>query len=169
MSADNSKYIIRHSQRADIAEMQEVFAEAKQKMRESGNVLQWTGAYPTDEQLMSDIDRGFSYVVEEDGKIIATFVLAICVDPTYLNIYNGAWLDDELPYGTIHRIASRHGTRGIARMVIDWCNDRISNLRVDTHRDNMPMQHIMQSNGFTYCGIIYLLNGDERLAYQRIK
>ena len=42
------------------------------------------------------------------------------------------------------------------------------NLRADTHRDNRIMQHILQKHGFRYCGIIYLLNGDERLAYQKI-
>ena len=31
------------------------------------------------------------------------------------------------------------------------------------------MQHNLLKHGFTYCGIIYLLNGDERLAYQRIE
>ena len=30
------------------------------------------------------------------------------------------------------------------------------------------MQHVIQKHGFTYCGIIYLLSGDERLAYQKI-
>ncbi len=29
------------------------------------------------------------------------------------------------------------------------------------------MQHNMEKHGFTYCGIIYLLSGDERLAYQK--
>ena len=30
------------------------------------------------------------------------------------------------------------------------------------------MQHNMKKHGFSYCGIIYLANGDERLAYQKI-
>ena len=30
------------------------------------------------------------------------------------------------------------------------------------------MQHNLLKHGFSYCGIIYLANGDERLAYQRI-
>ena len=30
------------------------------------------------------------------------------------------------------------------------------------------MQHNIEKHGFTYCGIIYLANGDERLAYQKI-
>ena len=28
-------------------------------------------------------------------------------------------------------------------------------------------QNIVEQHGFTYCGIIYLASGDERLAYQR--
>ena len=28
------------------------------------------------------------------------------------------------------------------------------------------MLHNIEKHGFTYCGIIYLANGDERLAYQ---
>ena len=30
------------------------------------------------------------------------------------------------------------------------------------------MQHNILKHGFTYCGIIYLLSGDERLAYQKV-
>jgi hypothetical protein len=28
------------------------------------------------------------------------------------------------------------------------------------------MRHVIERYGISYCGIIYLLNGDERLAYQ---
>jgi hypothetical protein len=31
------------------------------------------------------------------------------------------------------------------------------------------MQHNIMKHGFSYCGIICLANGDERLAYQRYK
>ena len=31
------------------------------------------------------------------------------------------------------------------------------------------MQHNIEKHGFTYCGIIYLANGDARLAYQKLK
>jgi hypothetical protein len=30
------------------------------------------------------------------------------------------------------------------------------------------MRHNILKHGFTYCGIIYLLSGDERLAYQKV-
>ena len=175
---------IRHSKLEDIPVMQLIFSDARAKMRASGNMLQWTDGYPSDDVLKNDIERGFSYVVEsEDGQIVATFVLAICDDPTYKHIYNGAWLDDEHPYGTIHRIASREGTHGVMTYVLQWAFRQIDNIRVDTHRDNIPMQHLLLKHGFSYCGIIYLLNGDalgderrrfhsvaekERLAYQKL-
>jgi hypothetical protein len=41
-------------------------------------------------------------------------------------------------------------------------------IRLATY-DDIPaiMQHNILKHGFTYCGIIYLLSGDERLAYQK--
>lgn len=173
-------FTIRPATPEDLPQMHRIFADAKQKMRAAGNMHQWTGDYPSDAILLNDMRRGFSYIVEQEGRVVATFVLALCIEPTYDKIYEGAWLDDVLPYGTIHRIASLQGVHGVADFVIDWSAEstrnyvrqtsgkEVSNLRVDTHRDNLPMQHIMQKHGFTYCGIIYLANGDERLAYQRL-
>jgi RimJ/RimL family protein N-acetyltransferase len=51
---------------------------------------------------------------------------------------------------------------------MDYCFAHATNIRIDTHRDNHIMQHVIQKHGFTYCGIIYLLSGDERLAYQKM-
>lgn len=138
-------------------------------MRAEGNIQQWSGDYPTNALLLEDIARGFSYVVEDEGQIIATFVLTICKDPTYKNIYEGNWLDDESEYGTIHRIASRKNKHGVLATVLDYSFTKVDNIRIDTHRDNKTMKNLMQRHGFTYCGIIYLLNGDERLAYQKLR
>lgn len=160
---------IRKSRISDIPVMLEIIAEAKAKMRAAGNHRQWTGGYPSEDVLREDIARGFSYVVEDGGQLVATFVLAICEDPTYRHIYEGQWLDDTLPYGTIHRIGSRNGVHDILTEVLRWSFGQVGNIRIDTHRDNQIMRHLMEKHGFTYCGIIYLLNGDERLAYQKVK
>ena len=40
-------------------------------------------------------------------------------------------------------------------------------IRIDTHRDNIPMQKMLNKNGFIYCGIIYLLDGKERFAFEK--
>ena len=161
-------YSIRPATEQDIPTMLCIFEAGKQKMRQAGNLLQWTGNYPSDTILRQDISRGFSYIVECGETPIGTFVLALCEDPTYKRIDGGRWLDDTLPYGTIHRIASLSGYKGVADFVIGWSFGKTDSLRIDTHRDNTIMKHIMEKNGFTYCGIIYLANGDERLAYQKL-
>lgn len=165
----NSKYTVRRATEADLLAIKRILEAGKRKMRANGNMKQWTGNYPSDEILQNDLKRGASHVVLFGPTIVATFVLAIGEDPTYRNIYEGQWLNDILPYGTIHRIASLEGYRGIGHFVFDWSFKQINNLRVDTHRDNTPMRQLLIKEGFTYCGIIYLLNGDERLAYQQIK
>ena len=108
------------------------------------------------------------YVVEEVGRVVGYFAFLASPEPTYARIYGGRWLDDAQPYHVIHRIAALKATRGIFHTVMDYCALWEKNLRVDTHRDNRVMQHLLLQHGFTYCGIIHLASGDERLAYQRL-
>ena len=160
---------IRKATPADLPRMMELFDAARGIMRSSGNLKQWNGGYPSETLIRQEIADGNSYVVTDAaGEVIATFAFILTGEPTYARIDGGAWLDDTKPYGVIHRLASAPESHGIARACFDWCYQQIPNLRVDTHRDNHIMQHIVEQNGFTYCGIIYLLNGDERLAYQKI-
>jgi len=87
-------------------------------------------------------------------------------DPTYKEIVKGEWLDDD-PYAVIHRIAVLASGRGTGSFCIEWCLGRCRNIRIDTHPDNIPMQRLLGKNGFSLCGMIYNLWGDERLAFQR--
>jgi hypothetical protein len=96
---------------------------------------------------------------------VGYFALLPSPEPTYENI-DGAWLTDG-PYGVIHRIASYPGVHGIFSAVIAYAAQRYAHLRIDTHRDNRIMQHLIEKHGFTYCGIIWLEDGSERLAYER--
>ena len=97
--------------------------------------------------------------------IVAYFALLPSPEPTYSHI-DGAWLTDG-PYGVIHRIASYPEVHGIFSAIIDFAAARYLHLRIDTHRDNRIMQHLIDAAGFTYCGIIWLEDGTERLAYER--
>ena len=98
-------------------------------------------------------------------RIVAYFALLPSPEPTY-DIINGAWLTDE-PYGVIHRMASYPEVHGIFSTVINYAASRFAHLRIDTHRDNRIMRHLIEKHGFTYCGIIWLEDGAERLAYER--
>ena len=156
---------IRKSTEADIPAMQKVFAAAREFMAATGNPNQWTDGYPSVEQLITDISRGESYVCLNGNAIIGTFVLRQEKDPTYNTIFDGAWPNDN-PYATIHRIAGSGTEKGIFNAAMTLALRYYDTIRIDTHRDNSVMRHILQRTGFRYCGIIHCWNGDERLAYQ---
>lgn len=160
--------IIRKAQAADTDAILEVMAAARGIMRASGNLRQWGDSYPSAAAIDADRERSGGFVVEDDGRITGYFAFLPSPEPTYDFIEGGKWLDDSLPYHVIHRIASFPDAHGIFRDMLAWCAERESNIRIDTHRDNRIMQHLLQKHGFTYCGVIYLASGDERLAYQRI-
>ena len=54
------------------------------------------------------------------------------------------------------------------REVLRFAFTMTDNIRIDTHRDNQTMRRLLARYGFIECGIIYLANGDERLAFQLI-
>jgi RimJ/RimL family protein N-acetyltransferase len=157
---------IRKAGPEDCDAMLRIYAQARAFMAQSGNPEQWGDFYPPADLVRRDIAEGRSYVCVDRGEIVAVFFFAPGPDATYLVIENGSWLDDE-PYHVIHRIASAGGRKGAASFCLSWCFAQSGNIRIDTHRDNVPMHSLLNKNGFRYCGIIHLENGDERLAYQR--
>ena len=160
--------IIRKAETSDTERIMEVFAAGKTIMVASGNVNQWVNGYPSLEVVQTDREKGGGFVVEEAGNIVAYFAFLPSPEPTYSTIYDGEWLDDTLPYHVIHRIASFPEVHGIFQNIMEFCFELERNIRIDTHRDNHIMQHNILKHGFTYCGIIHLANGDERLAYQKL-
>lgn len=146
--------------------IQEIYAVAREYMKESGNPKQWVNGYPTEEMLLDDIKKQQLYVIKDGPEIAGAFVFIIGDDATYAHIEDGQWLNDN-QYGTIHRIASDNKTHGIFTAALDFCFGKISNIRIDTHADNKKMQGAILKNGFKYCGIIYVDDGSPRFAYQK--
>lgn len=158
---------IRKAENKDLEQICHIYSLAKSFMRENGNPNQWKGDYPNQIDAMQDISDEIGYVCEENGEIVGVFAFKIGVEPTYNKIFDGKWVND-MPYAFMHRIAVKYHGRGIVDFCIKECFKRFSNLKIDTHRDNIPMQKVLKRNGFNYCGIIYLENGDERLAFQKV-
>ncbi len=167
--------VIRPATPADIPALRPVFEAAKGIMRADGNHDQWSApGFPPDDLLLRDISRGGGYVIEsrwpvaashDESHPVAYFALLPSPEPTY-DYIDGAWLTDE-PYGVIHRIASYPDVHGVFSAIIDFASARYPHLRIDTHRDNRIMQHVVAAAGFTCCGVIWLTDGTERLAYER--
>ena len=161
--------IIRQATPSDLPTVMQVVEAAKGIMRASGNQHQWVDGYPSEDVIMADIQNGYGFVADEDGKVVAYFAFIPSPEPTYSKIYEGEWLDNRQPYYVVHRIASYPDVHGIFSDIIEFCFSHTNNIRIDIHRDNTIMQHNIVKHGFTYCGIIYLTSGDERLAYQKTK
>ncbi len=160
-------YSIRHSTFDDLPTILDLRDQARDIMRSYGNVYQWPDGYPRDDMFKKDIELGGSYVMADDeGKLVGTFALLPGPEVTYNVIYDGQWLDDA-PYHVVHRIASTPDSHGVLDAVLDFCEAHADNIRIDTHEANVIMRKGLERHGYRYCGIIHLLNGDERLAFQK--
>ena len=158
---------IRHTVPADLPALLEIYAYARQQMKLNGNPHQWRDNRPSAEVICRDIDLGQSYVVTEGDDLLAVFAFIIGDDPTYAVIEDGAWLSDA-PYGVIHRLAASGRQSGMLNFIFDWCEAQIPDIRVDTHRDNAIMHHLLLKRGYKACGTIYVDDGSPRIAYQRV-
>lgn len=150
----------------DLDAILKIYAQARAFMQAHGNPRQWKADYPGKELILTDIQQGNCYVYKENGIIWGVFSFFLQPDPTYNHIYRGKWRNDD-PYGVVHRLAVGVHGRGIAGAFLEYAFSQCPNLRIDTHRDNLPMQRLLAKQGFHPCGIIYLENGDERLAYHK--
>lgn len=161
--------IIRPAAETDLPRIREIYAQAREFMAAAGNPTQWTDGYPQESVIRGDLSRGQLFVYEQNARILGVFCYFQGEEPDYARIHEGAWLQDGA-YGVVHRIAVAAGSRGIGAACLTDAFSRCGNLRIDTHRDNIPMQRLLAKTGFRYCGIIYLTkDGSERLAYQKIQ
>lgn len=160
--------MIRPAKYEDLDTIMDIYAIARKYMADNGNATQWTDAYPDRELIVGDIQSEQSFVYVENNIIHGVFALIIGPDLSYSYIENGSWKNDS-PYGTIHRVASDGAVRGIFGRCLDFCKEKISNLRIDTHNDNHTMQHLIEKNGFEKCGVIYVEDGTPRIAYQYVQ
>ena len=78
-------------------------------------------------------------------------------------------------YATIHRVAVAPAFRGMhvaqrfyARLIEEARARGFAEIRADTHADNVRMQHVIASAGFTRAGTVCMdgNEADQRWAYQ---
>ena len=165
-----AQYKLALAQLSDFDRCMEILASGRRFQRTQGFV-QWEDHFPNGTLIRNDLENGFGYVLKADDVIAAYLYLGFDGDPSYPEI-RGAWKYDG-DYAVIHRIAIGDEYRGmglstvIFQQVAEICRSKdIPLLRIDTHRDNKRMQHVLTKNGFEYCGIV-IQNGGDRLAYEK--
>ena len=170
--------IIRKTAPFEISRVLEILSEGRAAIARLG-IDQWQDGYPNREVIVSDVEKGISHVLLENGIIEGTAVLMTDREPTYDEIFDGGWLTQGDNYFTIHRIAlgDRLRGKGAASFVIDTAVSMAKSagcvsVRVDTHEGNIAMRKMLEKNGFVYCGTIFLepsrTEKVKRVAYERV-
>lgn len=157
-----------HASTRDIGLIMSLMDAARGIMRASGNALQWADGYPTRDIIAYDIEQHNGYLAIQGGRAVAYFAVIAGPDPTYTQIYDGDWHRHTDNYYVVHRIASTPEAHGVFGAIVDFCLQHTDYIRIDTHRDNTIMQHLLHTYEFVYCGVIRIANRDDRLAYDLI-
>ena len=156
----------------DVDAVMTLVADAQNWFRSQG-IDQWQDGYPTRSIIENDISQDYSYVVEYNGVVVATFAVAFDGEPTYATIERGEW-PNENDYAVVHRIMVSDTMRrkGVAREILSFverlCEERgVRDIRIDTHRDNRAMLAMLKKCGYSRCGRITLQSGAKREALHK--
>lgn len=161
----------RKSIKSDLDNIMIIIKEAQKYFKEN-NIDQWQDNYPNEETILNDINNETSYVLVKDNNIVATASISFEEEKTYKNIVEN-WLTNDR-YVVIHRIAVSNDYKGLrlSSTILDNAKalalkNSIHSIKIDTHKDNKAMQRVLKKNNFTYCGIIYLEDNSERIAFEK--
>jgi RimJ/RimL family protein N-acetyltransferase len=156
----------------DLPTIMEIIRQAKIYMNEN-NLDQWKDGYPDEQIIGNDIKKYCSYVLVHNGTLVGTAAVFFDEEKTYRQIFGGSWLTHG-DYAVVHRVAVSSAFRntGAATVMMKHIEQLslgkgVHSVKIDTHEDNLPMRKFLAKCGFQYCGIIYLENGDKRLAYEK--
>ncbi|EOU1917769.1 TPA: GNAT family N-acetyltransferase [Clostridium perfringens] len=163
----------RQAKISDLDQIVEIIELSKKYLKET-KVDQWQNGYPAKEDLRRDIESGNSYVLTNKNEIVATTVISLDGESTYNSIFNGEWITNT-EYIVMHRVAvhDKYKGKGIFKELIKEAeslalNKGIFSIKIDTHRDNISMQRAVVKNNFKRCGIIYLEDVSERIAFEKV-
>ncbi len=165
-STSNSRSV-RTATISDLPSIRMIYNSAKKFMDINENPNQWPIGYPYDDILAEDIIAGRLFLICDGNTPHGVFALIDGIDQTYVNIYDGEWLNNR-EYVTLHRVASDGVHSGIMAIATEFAKSKYPDcdIRIDTHEDNRPMQSVLIRLGFKKCGTIYIDTGDARTAYQ---
>ena len=161
MSCNN--YVRRTAVSGDIAAIKALFCLVRDFMAEQGNP-QWQDGYPYDDVVQNFVSGGNFRILEIGGKVAAVYSV-FDSDGEYDDI-EGRWLTDgedvkNKNYLAVHTLAVSPLFRGqgLAKAAFREAEEEArlkfkNSIRMDTHIKNLPMQRLLSSQGFTYCGTI---------------
>ena len=159
---------IRKAKEKDFSAVCKLLQMGRENIKALG-IDQWQNGDPSERDLENDIKNSTLYVADDGGKILGMCFIGF-YESDYDYIYWGNWEAGE--YAVMHRVAVDTESRGkgVFLALINKASELAiqegkTQLRIDTHRGNTNMQKALLKGGFARMGVIYLKNGDERVAF----
>ncbi len=163
--------LLRKALESELPAIWDIIQYAIERRRQDGST-QWQDGYPNPDSIRSDYDNGYSYVVVDDGVLLAYGAIIFDVEPAY-NAIEGDWLTNG-DYAGVHRVAASPLAKGkgVATFFFNELENvakanGVYSIKVDTNFDNGPMLHILDKLGYTYCGEVYF-RGSARKAFEKV-
>ena len=164
------KCTLRKACREELPLCLEILSSGREFQRQQGFV-QWADGYPDSATVEQDLIAGDGWFLCVDDQPAGYFYLGFDGDDSY-PLIQGAW-HYEGDYAVVHRIAIGSAYRGQGlteeafRLIGVQALERgVQILRIDTLRANERMRHVLQKNGFAYCGTV-IQNGGDRMAFDK--
>ena len=161
---------IRKAVYEDVKQMMHIVHQAQSDLK-AMNVDQWQNGYPNETVLKQDIALEKGYVIDQDNRVVGLMVIS-CNDET---TYDPLKTWEKQTYMVIHRFAVEKDVQrtGVASKMIEqasWMAKelKLESIRIDTHEKNVRMRRFLEKYGFEERGIIYLKDGNPRIAYELI-
>ena len=159
----------------DMPKIMKITTDAKNLLKQNGS-LQWQQGYPDENTFINDINNNSLYGLYQNDELMAYGAFVYGKDINYVDI-DGKW---DIPANdkdmAIHRVAveqNQHGKKygikilkyGIKKKKKLGC----VTVKVDTHKNNIPMQKSIIKSGFIYKGVVKILRDkldNLRFAYE---
>ncbi|NDO47704.1 GNAT family N-acetyltransferase [Clostridium sp. MD294] len=165
------EYFLKQANIEDIEIAMNMIDDGKKYLRQQG-IDQWQTGYPDIEIVKEDIMCNRGYFVTDGVNELAYMCVDFEGEPAYKNI-KGQWKSNE-DYAVIHRLVASKQKVGkglsdiIIQLVEKLCKQKgINSIKVDTDNKNKIMQHVLQKNGFVYCGTVWFVDSD-KIAFEKI-
>lgn len=154
---------LRKANRDHLEQIMNVVHDAQENLNAAG-IDQWKNGYPDKFNILSDIDQNSLYEIMFEKQIAGIITIQDIPEPNYKTLSGGKWLGSD-NYATIHRLAidSSFSHQGLGKMALISAlslirEQQITSVRVDTHRKNQRVQHLVTQLGFKYRGVIHIVD-----------
>ncbi|GAB6093510.1 GNAT family N-acetyltransferase [Furfurilactobacillus curtus] len=169
MTSSTLNVTLHFAEITDLPAIQDIINDARDFLADQ-KIDQWQNGYPEPDVIANDIKRGETVALKDDeGTILAIASLVKGLDQPYEAIIDGDWRVKGTTnnYVSIHRVAMAKASRGhhLTHDFFDLMKEQIAadsdieSIRIDTHPENFGMQHVIETNGFDYIGLVPVVGG----------